>query len=68
MTEEEKRAFLDNRKQQRKDFKNKAKDFLEQEKGIPFIIDVAYENRMDDKENKSLAIQIDLIVKAIKRM
>ena len=36
--------------------------------GLPILIDVVYENKMNPKENKSLAIQIQLIMKTMKHI
>lgn len=36
--------------------------------GLPILIDAVYESKMNPKENKSLAIQIQLIMKTIKNM
>ena len=38
------------------------------ETGMPILIDMVYENKMNAKENKSLAMQIELIMKSLKHM
>jgi len=38
--------------------KERVQKDVEEERGLPFLIDVAYEHKMSEKENKSLATQI----------
>ena len=66
MNEEEVRAYLD----EKKTYKIKAKErsIKALEVGMPILVDMAYESRMNNKENKSLAMQIELIMKAVKHM
>lgn len=66
MTEEEAREFIKAKREKKKMVKERTIKALES--GMPILIDMVYEDKMNEKENKSLATQIELIMKVVKLM
>lgn len=66
MTPEELKAFIEDRKRKRKEEKEKVRNAMAT--GQVIMVDLAYEEMMNGKENKSLAKQIELIMKGIKHV
>jgi Trm5-related predicted tRNA methylase len=65
MSEAEARAYLDERKARRAEEKGRVRAAMGS--GQVFMIDLVFEGKMNEKENKSLTKQIELIMRAIKQ-
>lgn len=66
MTEEELSEFYTLRNQKKKEDREKVRKSVLT--GQVMIIDLVYEDRMNPKENRSLAKQIELIMQSIKQL
>ena len=66
MTEEERSKFKKERAQRRKEERERVKQAMAT--GQVMMIDLVFEDKMNGKENKSLAKQVELITKAIKHI
>ena len=66
MTEEELSEFYTLRNQKKKEDREKVRKSVLT--GQVMIIDLFYEDRMNPKENRSLAKQIELIMQSIKQL
>lgn len=66
MSEEQLRNFIEGRKQKKKEEKEKVRNAMHT--GQVIMVDLAFEEFMNGKENKSLAKQIELIMKGIKHV
>lgn len=66
MTEEELSEFYTLRNQKKKEDREKVRKSVLT--GQVMIIDLVYEDRMNSKENRSLAKQIELIMQSIKQL
>lgn len=64
MTKEEAREYLDERKKERAFKKQRVREAMGH--GQVIMLDLVYETSMNEKENKSLAKQIELIMRDIK--
>jgi hypothetical protein len=63
MNEEQIKIFIEGRKKTRAENRLKVREGIKI--GQPILIDLVFESKMNGKENKSLAKQIELITKAI---